>query len=175
MYILYPNQIGLFTKSKAIELGRDFNKLDEPKQFELITDPDFINRLKNSVLEIKKQNNSNKKSDIETQLESMKAQNSEPIPDVQPERGKAIDIKTDEQVDVFRLTKKEKSIVRKLGEPGITIEITDKYTGAKSLSFKKTGKLNITKCSNLLGLDVKTFKHYKPLFDNAISSREKQS
>jgi len=81
MYILYPNQIGLFTKSKAIELGRDFNKLDEPKQFELITDPDFINRLKNSVLEIKKNQDSNI-SDFEKLLKTPKT---EPILDVQLE------------------------------------------------------------------------------------------
>lgn len=77
-YILYPNQIGLFTKSKAIQLGRDFNKSDKPKQFELITDPDFVNRLTNRVLKMRKGHDSDI-SDIEKQLESMKAQKSEPI------------------------------------------------------------------------------------------------
>ncbi|MCK9559297.1 MAG: hypothetical protein M0R44_02490 [Candidatus Marinimicrobia bacterium] len=100
-YILYPNQIGLFTKSKAIQLGHDFNKSDKPKQFELITDHDLEKRLKNSVLEIKKRNNSNKISDIETQLESMEAQKSEPIPNAQPKSEYERDKANDSEKPVF--------------------------------------------------------------------------
>jgi len=72
------------------------------------------------------------------------------------------------QFELYKLTKKEKSEIRRLGKKGISKEMVNKYLGAKSVSFNRRGHLNLTRCAEILGLDVKTFKRYKQMFDNAV-------
>jgi hypothetical protein len=156
-YIVIPDQIGLFTKEKALQLGKDFKD-----NWELITDCKYIENLWEKVKKQKEQSEKleSEKSGFEEQMESMKSKKSEPIPEVQT------------MVDLYKLLPAEKSNIRKMGKTGITKDILDKYIGAKSISLNNRGNLNKQKCSKILGLDKKTFIKYQKSFDEVILSTE---